>query len=69
MARQQRAYPFCVSRTNYLRLGTILSVTGVIALAHRLAVGSTRLSPGVELAVALVLILIGIPLLLRGLRR
>ncbi|MCV2394729.1 hypothetical protein OEB99_10460 [Actinotalea sp. M2MS4P-6] len=58
-----------MSRNAYLRLGIILTVTGVIALIHRFAVTTTRLPPGVELAVAIVLIVVGLPLLVRGTRR
>ncbi|MDO8121137.1 hypothetical protein Q6346_07395 [Isoptericola sp. b490] len=59
-----------MSRTNYIRLGSILTATatGALALVHRLWVSTTRLPPGVELAVAVLLIVIGLPLLVRGLR-
>ena len=59
-----------MSRNNYLRFGIILTVTGIIALTHYFfAKGGGILPSGVELAVAIVLIVAGVPLLVVALRR
>jgi len=52
-----------MSPRNYLRLGLIFAITGVLALVHRFTATTHVFSSGVELVVAIVLILIGIPLL------
>ncbi len=52
------------------RLGVICLVTGIIVLAHYLLTGGGgRVPPEVEVLVAVVLIVLGIPLLVVGVRR
>jgi hypothetical protein len=45
-----------------LRLGLIFTVTGIIALAHYGIVGGGHLSPGVDLIVGIVLVVLGLSL-------
>lgn len=58
-----------MSPTNYLRFGIILTVTGVIALVHFLATTGGRLPRPAELVIAIVLIVVGTPLLVVAVRR
>jgi uncharacterized membrane protein YidH (DUF202 family) len=49
-----------------LRVGIIFAVTGIVVLVHFGAVGGGRLSPGAELAIGLVLVIVGVPLVVAG---
>ena len=54
------------------RLGIICTVTGILALAHYFLLGRPgigHLPPEVELLVAIVLVVLGIPLLVVGVLR
>ena len=51
-----------------LRLGIIFAVTGVIALAHLFLASSRRLPAGIELAIGIVLVVVGVPLIILGAR-
>ena len=55
-----------LSRTNNLRLGIILTVTGIIALAHALLSTSHHLGTRPTFIIGIVL---GLPFLLAALRR
>ena len=57
-----------LSRTNNLRLGIILVVTGIIALAHALLSTSNHLGTRPTLIIGIVLIVIGLPFLVTALR-
>ena len=52
-----------------LRLGIILTVTGVLALAHYFLGNRGVLPRGAELITAIVLIVLGVPLLLVAVTR
>ena len=57
-----------LSRTNNLRLGIILMVTGIIALAHALLSTSTHLGTRPTFIIGLVLVVLGLPFLVTALR-
>jgi uncharacterized membrane protein HdeD (DUF308 family) len=57
-----------LSRTNNLRLGIILTVTGIIALAHALLSTSTHLGTRPTFIIGLVLVVLGLPFLVTALR-
>ena len=57
-----------LSRTNNLRLGLILMVTGIIALAHALFSSSHHLGTRPTFIIAIVLVVLGLPLLVAALR-
>jgi hypothetical protein len=50
-----------MSRTNKLRIGIILTVTGIIALAHALLTDSTHLGTAPTLYIGIALIAVGVP--------
>ena len=58
-----------LSRTNNLRLGIILTVTGIIALAHALLSTSHHLGTRPTFIIGIVLVGLGLPFLLAALRR
>ena len=58
-----------LSRTNNLRLGIILAVTGIIALAHALLSTSHHLGTRPTFIIGIVLVVLGLPFLLAALRR
>lgn len=58
-----------MSRDNYLRLGIILPVTGIIALAHWIFSSTNRLPGEADLIIGIVLVAAGLPLLVRGIRK
>lgn len=58
-----------MSTTNYLRLGMILTVTGILALAHYLLTSNGILPRGAALVIGIVLVVLGVPLLTVGARR
>ena len=57
-----------LSRTNNLRLGIILMVTGIIALAHALLSTSTHLGTRPTFIIGIVLVVLGLPFLVTALR-
>ena len=57
-----------LSRNNNLRVGTILVVTGIIALAHALLSSSTRLGTRPTFIIGIVLVVLGLPFLVAALR-
>jgi hypothetical protein len=57
-----------LSRTNNLRLGIILSVTGIIALAHALLGTSHHLGTQATFIIGVVLVVVGLPFLIITLR-
>jgi uncharacterized membrane protein HdeD (DUF308 family) len=58
-----------LSRTNNLRVGIILMVTGIIALAHVLLSTSHHLGTRPTFIIGIVLVALGLPFLLATLRR
>jgi hypothetical protein len=58
-----------MSWRNYLRLGIILTVTGVIALAHAVLTANGHLSSSADFIIGIVLIVVGLPLLVVGVRK
>ena len=58
-----------MSTTNYLRLGIIFTVTGILALAHYWLIGNGILPRGSDLIIGIVLIVLGVPLLMIAVRR
>jgi hypothetical protein len=58
-----------VSWKNYLRVGIVLVVTGIIVLAHYALVSNGRLSPGVDLIIGIVLVVAGLPLVAIGMAK
>jgi len=56
-----------LSRNNKLRLGIILPVTGIIALAHALLSSSTRLGTEPTFVIGIVLVVLGLPFLVAAL--
>ncbi len=58
-----------LSRTNDLRLGIILAVTGIIVLAHALLSSHHRLGAQPDFIIGIVLIVLGLPFLAAALRR
>ncbi|GEM_PF-1947203 len=57
-----------LSKTNNLRVGTILTVTGIIALAHALLSSSTHLGTRPTFIIGIVLFVLGLPFLIAALR-
>jgi len=57
-----------LSKTNHLRLGIILMVTGIIALAHALLSTSTHLGTRPTFIIGIVLVVLGLPFLIAALR-
>jgi type IV secretory pathway VirB2 component (pilin) len=57
-----------LSRTNNLRLGIILTVTGIIALAHALLSTSNHLGARPTFVIGIVLVVLGLPFLVTALR-
>ena len=57
-----------LSRTNNLRVGIILTVTGIIALAHALLPSSTHLGTRPTFIIGIVLVVVGLPFLVAALR-
>jgi uncharacterized membrane protein len=53
-----------LSTTNLLRVGIILTVTGILALAHSLLTSNGILPRGVALVVGVVLVAVGVPVLI-----
>jgi hypothetical protein len=58
-----------MSWRNYLRLGIIFTVTGVISLAHAMLTTNGHLPSRVDFIIGVVLVVVGVPLLLTGVRR
>ena len=56
------------SKTNNLRVGIILMVTGIIALAHALLSTSTHLGTRPTFIIGIVLAVVGLPFLVAALR-
>lgn len=57
-----------LSRTNNLRVGIILSVPGVIALAHASLSSSHHLGTRPAFIIGIVLVVLGVPFLVAALR-
>lgn len=57
-----------LSRINNLRLGIILTVTGIIALAHAVLSSSHHLGTQPTFILAIVLVVCGLPFLIAALR-
>ena len=57
-----------LSRINNLRLGIILPVTGIIALAHALLGSSHHFGTQATSIIGIVLVVVGLPFLVRALR-
>ena len=57
-----------LSKTNNLRVGTILTVTGIIALVHALLTSSTHLGTAPTFFIGIALIAVGAPFLVLALR-
>ncbi len=57
-----------LSRTDNLRLGIILMVTGIIALAHALLSSSHHLGTRPTFITGIVLVVLGLPFLVAALR-
>ena len=57
-----------LSRNNNLRLGSILMVTGIIALAHALLSASNHLGTRPTFIIGIVLVVLGLPFLVNALR-
>ena len=57
-----------LSRTNNLRLGIILVVTGIIALAHALLSTSHYLGTRPAFIIGIVLVVLGLPFLVAAVR-
>ena len=58
-----------MSSRNYLRLGIILAVSGLIALGHYALTSHGHLSPQATLIIGIVLVVAGAPLLVVGVRK
>lgn len=58
-----------LSRMNNLRLGIILSATGIIAIIVAIVRGNHRVSVPVVIAIGVVLLVAGVPFLARALQR
>jgi hypothetical protein len=58
-----------MSRTNYLRLGIIFTVTGVVSLGHAWFTTNGNLPSGVDFIIGIVLVVVGLPLLVVGARK
>ena len=58
-----------MSWRNYLRLGIILTVTGLIALGHYALTSHGHLSPQATLIIGIVLVVVGLPLVVVGVRK
>lgn len=58
-----------MSTTNYLRLGIIFTVTGILAVAHYFLVPNGILPRGTDLLTGVVPAVLGIPLLMVAVRR
>jgi uncharacterized membrane protein HdeD (DUF308 family) len=57
-----------LSRINTLRVGIILTVTGVIAVAHALLSTSSHLGTRPAFIIGIVLVVLGLPFLVAALR-
>ena len=57
-----------LSRNDNLRLGIILMVTGIIALAHALLSSSNHLGSRPTFVIGIVLVVLGLPFLVNALR-
>ena len=55
-----------MSWRNYLRLGIIFAVTGLIALGHYALTSNGHLSSQATLIIGIVLVVVGLPLLVVG---
>jgi hypothetical protein len=58
-----------MSWRNYLRLGIIFTVTGLISLAHAVLTSNGHLPPRADFIIGVVLVVVGVPLLVAGMRR
>ena len=58
-----------MSWLNYLRLGIIFTVTGVISLGHAAFTTNGHLPSGVDFIIGVVLIVAGVPLLVISARK
>jgi hypothetical protein len=57
-----------LSKTNNLRLGVILTVTGIIALAHALLSSTHHLGTQATFVIGIALVVAGLPFLITALR-
>ena len=58
-----------MSWRNYLRLGIIFTVTGLIVLGHALLAGGGHLPERADFIIGIVLIVAGVPLIVAGARK
>jgi hypothetical protein len=58
-----------MSWRSYLRLGIIFAVTGLIALGRCALTSNGHLSPRATLIIGIVLVVVGLPLLVLGVRK
>ena len=58
-----------MSRRNYLRLGIIFTLRGLIAVGHYALTSNGHLSPQATLIIGVALIVVGVPLIVAGVRR
>jgi len=58
-----------MSWRNYLRLGIIFTVTGVISLGHAVFTSNGHLPSRTDFIIGVVLVVVGVPLLVAGVRR
>jgi uncharacterized membrane protein HdeD (DUF308 family) len=58
-----------MSWRNYLRLGIILSATGVIVLCHAVFTTTGHLSPRADFIIGIVLVVLGVPPLVIAARK
>ena len=58
-----------LSWRNYLRIGLILGVTGIIVLIHSSITSTGRLPHNEEIIIGIVLVVVGLPLVVMGVVR
>jgi hypothetical protein len=58
-----------MSWRNHLRLGIIFTVTGAISLGHAVFTTNGQLPSGVDFVIGIALIVVGVPLLVTGVRK